>query len=124
MRWVLICSLGGLLTLAIGPSTNRAAEDEKPIAYRGARILPVSSTPIERGTLVIHKGKIVAVGPEDSTPIPAGATVFEGAGKTIIPGLVDTHSHIGISSRPHVPANNDISENSGPVQPGLRALDA
>jgi len=124
MRWAIIYCLGSLLTLSIGPATNRAADDQSPIAYRGVRIFPVGSPPIERGTLVVHKGKIVAVGPEDSTPIPAGATVFDGAGKTIIPGLVDTHSHIGIASRPHVPANTDLSENSGPVQPGLRALDA
>jgi imidazolonepropionase-like amidohydrolase len=46
------------------------------------------------------------------------------AGKTIIPGLVDTHSHIGIYPRPAVPANSDGNEMSGPVQPGLRAIDA
>jgi imidazolonepropionase-like amidohydrolase len=124
MRWTIISCLCSLFTLGIGPATYRAADAENVIAYRGARIFPVSSAPIERGNLVIHKGKIVAVGPEDSTPIPAGAAVFDGAGKTIVPGLVDTHSHIGISSRPHVPANNDISENSGPIQSGLRALDA
>jgi imidazolonepropionase-like amidohydrolase len=124
MRWALICCLGSLLTLGFGPARNRAADADNPIAYRGARILPVSSGAIERGTLVIHKGKIIAVGPDESTPIPAGATVIDGAGKTIIPGLVDTHSHIGISSRPHVQANNDLSDSSNPVQPGLRAIDA
>src|SRR5262249_3971319 len=38
--------------------------------------------------------------------------------------LVDTHSHIGIWPKPHVPAHNDGNEGSGPVQPALRALDA
>jgi imidazolonepropionase-like amidohydrolase len=45
-------------------------------------------------------------------------------GLTVIPGMVDTHSHIGIYPRPHVPANSDGNEMSGPVQSGLRALDA
>ena len=46
------------------------------------------------------------------------------AGAVVIPGLVDTHSHIGVWSRPGVPANSDLSETSGPVQPGVRAIDA
>src|SRR5947208_7125896 len=42
----------------------------------------------------------------------------------IMPGLVYTHSHIGIYPRHSVPANGDGNEMTGPVQPGLRALDA
>jgi imidazolonepropionase-like amidohydrolase len=45
-------------------------------------------------------------------------------GKTIIPGLVDTHSHIGVWSRPNVPANGDGNEGSGAVQSGVRAMDS
>src|SRR5439155_20537720 len=94
------------------------------LALRGARIHTASGPVIERGTLLIHKGKIVAVGPDDAVKIPAGAVVRDLAGKTIIPGLVDTHSHIGIFSRPQVSANQDGNERTGPVQPGLRAIDA
>lgn len=122
MRWALVCTIG--VFLWADPIAVWAADADAPIVYRGARIHPVGAAPIERGTLVIHKGKIVGLGPDASTPIPAGATVIDATGKTIIPGLVDTHSHIGIASRPHVPANDDLSELSNPVQPGLRALDA
>ena len=45
-------------------------------------------------------------------------------GKTIIPGLVDTHSHLGVYARPHVQANSDGNEMTGPVQSALHALDA
>ena len=72
----------------------------------------------------MDKGKIVAVGPADGTPVPAGARVVDLSGKTIIPGLVDTHSHIGVFSRPGVPANGDGNEGSGAVQSGVRALDS
>ena len=41
-----------------------------------------------------------------------------------MPGIVDTHSHIGIIRNPPIPANQDGNESSGPVQPQLRAMDA
>jgi imidazolonepropionase-like amidohydrolase len=94
------------------------------LAFRGARILPVVGEPIADGVLVVRDGKIAAIGPK-GTAIPAGAVVRDlPAGTVIIPGLVDSHSHIGIYPRPGVPANSDGNEMSGPVQGGLRALDA
>ena len=99
------------------------APAEPPLAFKGATIHTAAGPAVADGVLVIQDGKIAAVGGPD-TPIPTGATVIDAAGKTIIPGLVDTHSHIGIAGRPSVPAHNDLSEGSGPVQPGLRALDA
>lgn len=102
----------------------RAAEPERTTAYRGARILKATGDAIDKGVLIVRQDKIVAIGAEDDTPIPEGAKVIDLSGKTIIPGLVDTHSHIGIWPRPHVPAHNDGNEGSGPVQSSLRALDA
>src|SRR5262249_52382530 len=64
------------------------------------------------------------VGPRKLVAIPAGAVVRDLSGKVIIPGLVDTHSHIGIFGRPGVPANPDGNELTRPVQPRLRPLDA
>jgi imidazolonepropionase-like amidohydrolase len=104
-------------------TVTAAADSDRPVIYRNARIFTASGAPIEHGVLVIHQGKITAVGPEGSVAVPQGVVV-ELAGKTIIPGLVDTHSHIGIYPRPAVPANSDGNEMSGPVQPGLRAIDA
>jgi len=95
-----------------------------PVAYRGARIHTVSGPVIENGVLLVHKGKIVAVGPVDAVMIPGNAEIRDVKGTVIIPGLVDTHSHIGIFQRPGVPAHSDGNEMTGPVQPGLRALDA
>ena len=94
------------------------------LVLRGASLYPVSGPPIDRGVIVIEDGKFKAVGAEGSVTIPPNARVEVLSGKTIIPGLVDTHSHIGILSRPSVPANADGNESSGPVQPSLRAIDA
>ena len=42
---------------------------------------------------MIRDGRIQAAGPRDTTSVPAGAEMIDATGKTIIPGLVDTHSH-------------------------------
>jgi imidazolonepropionase-like amidohydrolase len=110
------------LVSTLAPAAD--APGGKPVVYRGARIHTAAGAPIAEGVLVVQNGKIVAVGSLGETPIPANATVVDVRGKVIIPGLVDTHSHIGIWPRPHVPANNDGNEGSGPVQSALRALDA
>src|SRR5262249_41363904 len=90
----------------------------------GARIHTASGPVIPRGIMVVQAGKILEVGSEGKVGIPADAKVVDLSGKVIIPGLVDTHSHIGIFGRPFTGASSDGNEGSGPVQPGLRALDA
>lgn len=94
------------------------------VAFQGARIHTVSQGVIEAGTIVVEDGKIVAVGPTGAVRVPASAVVRDVEGKTIIPGLVDTHSHVGIYPRPMVPAHRDGNDGAKPVQPQLRALDA
>ena len=86
-----------------------------PVALVGARILPVSGPPIESGILVVHQGVIAHVGPLDSTPVPAGAEVHDVSGRVIVPGLVDTHSHIG---------SVEGGDRSEPIQPSVRVLDS
>ena len=87
---------------------------EKPIAFTGANILPIRGEAISNGVLIIHQGKIEVVGPAN-TAIPEQATRRDVAGKIIMPGLIDTHSHIGS------PAGGD---QSAPIQPETRVLDA
>ncbi len=87
---------------------------ETPLALTGAQIITISGEIIEQGVLVVQRGKIVAVGPR-GTAIPDGATKRDVTGKVIMPGLVDTHSHIGS------PAGGD---QSAPIQPDTRVLDA
>jgi imidazolonepropionase-like amidohydrolase len=106
------------------PPRNTTRDDDRPIAFRGAKIHVVSGPVIARGVLIVHRGKIVAIGAEDKIKLPMNAIIRDVTGKVIIPGLVDTHSHIGIFPRPRVPANSDGNEMTGPTQPGLRAIDA
>src|SRR5215470_1460787 len=107
------CALPALLAALLAQAGDQDAG--KTVALIGARILTVSGPPIESGILVVDHGVIAHVGPLDSTPIPAGAEVRDVTGRVIIPGLVDTHSHIG------APEGGDRSD---PIQPSCRVLDS
>lgn len=100
-----------LATLAAAPALHAQAT---PQAFRGATILPISGPPIESGVLVVQDGRILAVGGA-ATAIPAGATIHEVAGKVVMPGLVDTHSHIG---------GGDGGDRSSAIHPSVRIMDA
>jgi imidazolonepropionase-like amidohydrolase len=64
------------------------------VALTGARIITMTDAGvIEEGDIAIADGRISAVGPSGSIAIPAGATRIDARGKTIMPGLVDLHTH-------------------------------
>ena len=67
-------------------------------AITNARIVTVSGTTIERGTVVIRDGLIEAVGANVSAP--ADAQVFDGNGLTVYPGFIDSLSNLGLAPRP------------------------
>ena len=110
-----------ILSGILGPS---AFGDGTAQVYRGATVLTVARGDLADADLVVREGRFIAVGKRGEVAIPEGAEVLDLAGKYIIPGLVDTHSHIGIFPRPAIEANADGNEMSGPVQSGIRALDA
>jgi dipeptidyl aminopeptidase/acylaminoacyl peptidase len=70
--------------------------------FRGARIVSMKGNEIiARGDIVVRNNRIVAVGPSGSLQVPAGARSFDVSGKTIVPGFVDTHAHLGLRSGIH-----------------------
>ncbi len=74
-----------------------AAQSRSVYAISNARIYPVSGPMIENGTIVIRNGLIEAVG--ENVAIPVEATVIEGDGLTVFPGLIDSFSDIGLVDR-------------------------
>lgn len=84
-----------------------------PIVFVGAKLIPIDGPEVEVGSLVVHNGKIVAVGP--TATVAAGARRVDVTGKVIMPGLVDSHSHIG---------GPEGADASAPLQPDVRILDS
>ena len=114
--------LAVLALLALPPAAGRA-DDGPAVVFTHATVYTgAAGAPVRDATLVVRGGKIQAVNPGEP---PAGAAVRDLKGAVVIPGLVDTHSHVGVYPKPNgVPAHSDGNEMSGPVQPGVRALDA
>ena len=69
-----------------------------PVAFTHVRAFVDGTRFAEDETVIVADGRITAVGPAGSTTVPAGAQVFEGAGKTLVPGLWDAHMHFGDDS--------------------------
>jgi imidazolonepropionase-like amidohydrolase len=91
-----------------------AGAQERAIAFINARIIPVVGQPIEQGVLIVQNGKITAVGDARTVRLMANVEIVDMQGKIIMPGLVDSHSHIGEGSG---------ADNSSPIQPDVRLLD-
>ncbi len=67
---------------------------EGTIVLRGGRIFDGTGAPAREGTLVIERNKIVKILPAGATDWPEDAQVIDVSGKTVLPGLIDLHTHL------------------------------
>jgi imidazolonepropionase-like amidohydrolase len=73
-----------------------APVDDGSVAYVGALLIDgTGSPPVPDGALVVRDGRIVAVGPASEVAVPRGATVVDLSGRTVMPGMVNAHGHVG-----------------------------
>lgn len=80
-----------LLAVTLSPLALFAADSSQ--AWVGARIIDGTGRPaVEKGTLLIRDGRIAGVGRR--VKLPAGVQKIDATGKTIIPGLINTHGHV------------------------------
>jgi imidazolonepropionase-like amidohydrolase len=120
--------LAGFL-LALTTSAAAALPDPYPSTYRPIPANPVliRDTTILTGTgdrlddvdLLIVDGKINAIGKDITAP--DNATVVDGKGHWVTPGIIDVHSHLGVYASPGVNANQDGNELTNPVTPNVWA---
>jgi len=91
-------SVAALAALAAGSFHVAPAQTSGTgvVALTGARVIDgTGSAPIEQGTVVIANGRIDAVGSMAAVKIPAGARRIDLTGKTIMPGIINAHGHLG-----------------------------
>jgi imidazolonepropionase-like amidohydrolase len=102
-RWTAFAA--ALLVLMGLPSgSSRAQAPGTTVALTGARVIDgTGSAPIANATIVMANGRITAVGPSASVTIPAGATRVDATGKTILPGLINTHGHVTVDDNTKLP---------------------
>jgi len=105
----------GWILGALYGAQSIALAQEAPLVFTGATIIPIVGNSIENGALVVHQGKIAAVGALNAVSIPADAQRIDATGKMIMPGLVDTHNHIG---------GIGGADSSAPIQPDIRIYDS
>lgn len=92
-----------------------------PVVIRGARVMTAAGQTFDPGTVVIDKGVLRYVGAADGAPEVANAVVIDGNGKTVTPGIIDAHSHIGVYAVPNAKAHGDGNEMVAPTTPYARA---
>lgn len=81
-----------LLALLAAADTVRAGP---PVAIVNVNVVTMDRPAALTGqTVVVRDGRIAAVGPAGSTPVPTGAVRVEGRGRWLIPGLAEMHAHI------------------------------
>jgi imidazolonepropionase-like amidohydrolase len=86
---------------------------EQSVMIRNATIMTATGQEIPGASIVLRDGKIIAVG-RDVAP-PPDAEIIDGTGKFVTPGVIDTHSHIGVYAAPSTSAESDGNEATNPV---------
>jgi len=95
------------------PQTQRTAPPETDYLLKPARVFDGESAQVHDGwAVLVHGDKIVSVGPAGSITAPAGAKVIELPGLTLMPGLIEAHSHILLHPYSETPWNDQVARES------------
>lgn len=87
-----------------------------PTLIRGATIMTAAGETLQDADLLLEDGTIAALGAD--VEAPPDATVIDGSGRYVTPGLIDSHSHVGVSATPEVAAHYDNND-AGTTTPQL-----
>jgi imidazolonepropionase-like amidohydrolase len=92
---VLLAGLSLVAACSSAEAPTQPPEGAGVTAFVGARVIVGDgSNPIDNAAVLVRDGRITQVGPAATVQVPAGATRVELAGKTVIPAIVDTHTHL------------------------------
>jgi imidazolonepropionase-like amidohydrolase len=103
------------------PSTYKAYPGA-PTVLRNVTIFDGEGGKVDNGTVFFKDGKVSSVGGAmTDADIPANATIIDGTGKFVTPGIIDIHSHLGDYPTPSVEAHQDGNEATSPTTPEVWA---
>lgn len=94
------------------------------VLLRGATVMTANGVTHTPGWVRLRDGKIHSLGAGAGPEVEANERVVEAQGKFVTPGLIDTHSHLGVYASPGVWAHSDGNEMTSPITSGVRAEDA
>src|SRR3954464_5661894 len=103
-----------LLFAACGVA-NAAAPTTQPLAIRADKIYTMSGDAIENGVIILRDGKIESVGRAADVQIPNDIKIIQA--KVATPGLIDSHTVLGLQGYRNEPREQDQLEKSAPIQP-------
>jgi len=91
----LLCAGLSLIAACGGAGNDQASDGVGVTAFEGARVIVGDeSAPIENATFLVRDGQIMQVGSTGEVQVPEGATLVSLAGKTVMPAIIDTHTHL------------------------------
>src|SRR5258708_3580676 len=94
------------------PSTYHASNDPPTFIF-GATVLTGTGSRLDNAAVLLVDGRVQAVGV--GLTAPAGARLIDASGRWVTPGLIDVHSHLGVSASPQTKALDDGNEMTDPV---------
>jgi len=100
MRRMSIVILSGLMLFvaacASPPASQRSAAAGSATLFEGARLITGDeAAPIEDSAFVVQDGKFISVGRRGEVQVPEGAARIDLTGKTVMPGIIEAHAHLG-----------------------------
>ena len=108
----LLCLL--VFFLAAGTLAAQQPAQHNEVLIKNGTILTITHGTIQNGSVYIKDGTIVAVG--QVVEAPPTAKVIDATGKFVMPGIIDSHSHIAL--------DDDVNEATSPIVPQMRMVDA
>ncbi|TPV96285.1 MAG: amidohydrolase [Myxococcales bacterium FL481] len=102
-------------------STTATPASAASFVLRGGRVLTATGISYDAADVYVEHGRIAAVGPAIETP--TDVPIVDVRGMTVTPGIVDTHSHMGVYAAPRLDAHSDGNEATRPVTADARARD-
>lgn len=108
-------TVGSDVSEPILPPFGPPREQPAPLLFEHLTIMTATGKTLEDAYILLKDGKIAALGTGEAGSLREGARAIDGRGKVMTPGIIDTHSHMGVYPLPHADAHEDGNESTHPT---------